>query len=45
MDAAQLAPTDRVRHLVGIDLDHASNFVNLSRLEATSLPLANLVLA
>lgn len=36
---------DEEGQLVGIDLDHASNYVNLSRLEATSLPLANLVLA
>ena len=26
-------------HLVGIDIDHASKIVNLSRLEANSLPL------
>jgi uncharacterized protein YuzE len=31
--------------LVGIDIDHASQVVDLSRLEAQSLPLANLALA
>jgi uncharacterized protein YuzE len=32
---------DAEDHLVGIDLDHASKFVNLSRLEAISLPIRN----
>lgn len=31
--------------LVGIDIDHASQAVDLSRLEAQSLPLTNLALA
>jgi uncharacterized protein YuzE len=31
--------------LVGIDIDHASQVVNLSRLEATALPIAELSLA
>jgi uncharacterized protein YuzE len=31
--------------LVGIDLDHASTFVNLSRIEADSLPLQAFALA
>ena len=33
---------DAEGHLVGIDLDHASKFVNLSRLEANSLPVQTL---
>jgi uncharacterized protein YuzE len=36
---------DRENQLVGIDLDHASRFVNLSRIEAISLPLSNFALA
>jgi len=32
---------DAEGHLVGIDLDQASKFVNLSRLEAISLPIRN----
>jgi uncharacterized protein YuzE len=36
---------DAEKNLVGIDLDHASKFVNLSRLEANSLPIQTLVLA
>ena len=31
-------------HLVGIDIDHASKLVNLSRLEGEELPIKNLVL-
>lgn len=31
-------------HLVGIDIDHASQFVNLHSLEAESLPIKNLSL-
>ena len=31
-------------HLVGIDIDHASKLVNLSRLEAEELPIKNVVL-
>ena len=31
-------------HPVGIDLDHASKFVNLSRLQANSLPVKALAL-
>jgi len=27
-------------HIVGIDIDHASQFVDLSRIETESLPLA-----
>ena len=30
---------DAEGHLVGIDIDHASKIVNLSRLEAESLPI------
>lgn len=33
---------DEEGHLIGIDLDHASKFVNLSRLEAISLPIRDL---
>jgi uncharacterized protein YuzE len=36
---------DAEGHLVGIDLDHASKFVNLSRLEANSLPVQVVALA
>ena len=32
-------------HPVGIDLDHASKYVNLSRLEIQSLPVTAFVLA
>jgi uncharacterized protein YuzE len=35
---------DAEENLVGIDLDHASKFVNLSRLEAKSLPVQTLAL-
>ncbi|HUX77083.1 MAG TPA: DUF2283 domain-containing protein [Anaerolineae bacterium] len=31
---------DTEGHLVGIDIDHASEIVNLSRLEAESLPIS-----
>lgn len=30
--------------LVGIDIDHASKIVNLSKLEAESLPISNVAL-
>lgn len=33
---------DAEGHLVGIDIDHASKVVNLSRLEAESLPITTL---
>lgn len=36
---------DAEGHLVGIDLDRASKFVNLSRLEAISLPLRDFAVA
>jgi uncharacterized protein YuzE len=32
-------------HLVGLDLDNASKFVNLSRLEASALPLQDVAVA
>ena len=32
-------------HLVGIDIDRASQIVNLSRLEATALPITDLSVA
>jgi uncharacterized protein YuzE len=32
-------------YLVGLDLDHASKFVDLSRLEAISLPLRDFAVA
>jgi uncharacterized protein YuzE len=36
---------DAEGYLVGIDIDHASQVVNLSRLEATALPVATVSLA
>ncbi len=36
---------DTAGQLVGIDIDHASKFVNLSRLEVKSLPLQALAVA
>lgn len=46
-DSQEVAPNvvldfDVEANLVGIDLDHASKFVNLSRLEAKSLPSGSL---
>jgi uncharacterized protein YuzE len=47
MTSKEIAPgvvvdfDDRGR-IVGIDIDHASQVVNLSRIEAESLPVANL---
>ncbi|MEA3239502.1 MAG: DUF2283 domain-containing protein [Candidatus Bipolaricaulota bacterium] len=35
---------DSEGRLVGIDIDHASNILDLSRLEAESLPIANLLI-
>ncbi|MDI6739623.1 MAG: DUF2283 domain-containing protein [Candidatus Edwardsbacteria bacterium] len=35
---------DAEGHLVGIDIDHASQIVSLSRLEAESLPIGSLSL-
>jgi len=35
---------DAEGHLVGIDIDHASQVVNLSRLEAEALPISHLTL-
>ena len=32
-------------HLVGLDIDHASQVVDISRLEATALPITALVMA
>lgn len=48
-DSQEVAPNvvldfDVEGNLVGIDLDHASKFVNLSRLEAKSLPVQALAL-
>lgn len=37
-----VADFDSSGKIVGIDIDNASKIVNLSRLEAESLPLANL---
>ena len=50
VDSREVAPNvvldfDAEGDLVGIDLDHASKFVNLSRLEANSLPIQALVIA
>lgn len=36
---------DTEGHVIGIDLDHASKFVNLSRLEAISLPIRDFAVA
>lgn len=36
---------DAEGHLVGLDLDKASKFVDLSRLEATALPLQDVAVA
>ncbi len=45
VDSNEVAPGvvldfDAEGHLVGIDIDHASQVVNLARLEAESLPIA-----
>ena len=45
VDSNEVAPGvvldfDAEWHLVGIDIDHASQVVNLARLEAESLPIA-----
>ena len=49
VDSLEVAPGvvldfDAKGHLVGIDIDHASQTVNLSRLEATALPVTELAL-
>ncbi len=49
VDSQEVAPNvvldfDAEGHLIGIDLDHASKFVNLSRLEVNSLPVQALAL-
>ena len=36
---------DEHGQLVGLDIDHASRVVNLSKLEATSLPIQSFALA
>jgi uncharacterized protein YuzE len=48
-DSREVAPGvvldfDAEGHLVGIDIDHASQTVNLSRLEAEALPLSQVTL-
>lgn len=50
VDSREVAPGvvldfDDADHLVGIDIQHASQVVNLSRLEAESLPLTRLSVA
>ncbi|MGH2459159.1 MAG: DUF2283 domain-containing protein [Chloroflexota bacterium] len=50
VDSREVAPGvvldfDDADHLVGIDVQHASQTVNLSRLEAESLPLTRLSVA
>ncbi len=50
VDSQEVAPNvvldfDAEGRPVGIDLDHASKFVNLSRLEANSLPIQALTVA
>jgi len=49
VDSREVAPGvmldfDTEGHLVGIDIDHASQVVNLSRLEAEALPLTTVSL-
>jgi len=49
IDSREVAPGvvldfDENNRLVGLDIQHASQVVNLSRLEATSLPVASLSL-
>ncbi len=49
VDSREVAPGivldfDAEGHLVGIDIDQASKVVNLSRLEAESLPISSLTL-
>ncbi|MGQ9627959.1 MAG: DUF2283 domain-containing protein [Anaerolineae bacterium] len=49
VDSQEVAPGvvldfDAEGHLVGIDIDHASQVVNLSSLEAEALPISNLSL-
>jgi uncharacterized protein YuzE len=36
---------DAQGHLIGLDIDHASRYVNLTKIEATSLPLKILAVA
>lgn len=48
VDSKEIAPDivldfDGKGHLVGIDIDHASQHVNLSKLEAGGLPLSSAV--
>ncbi len=48
-DSREVAPGvvldfDSEGHLVGIDIDHASQIIDLSRLEAEALPVASLSL-
>ncbi|MBI5649070.1 MAG: DUF2283 domain-containing protein [Chloroflexi bacterium] len=50
VDSTEVAPGvvldfDAEGQLVGIDIDHASRVVNLSRLEAHALPVADLSFA
>ena len=49
VDSREVAPGvvldfDAEGHLVGIDIDHASQIVNLSHLEAEALPIGSLSL-
>jgi uncharacterized protein YuzE len=49
VDSQEVAPGvvldfDAEGHLVGIDIDHASRVVNLSRLEAEALPFTTISL-
>lgn len=49
VDSREVAPGvvldfDAEGHLVGIDIDHASRLINLSRLEAEALPITSLSL-
>ena len=50
VNAQEVAPNvvldfDKNGNLIGIDIDHASTFVNLSHIEAKSLPIQAFALA
>lgn len=50
VDSREVAPNvvldfDNQGNLIGIDIDHASKFVNLSHIEANSLPVRAFALA
>ncbi len=50
VDSDEIAPGvvldfDKDRQLVGIDIENASKFIDLSRLEVSALPIVSLVLS